>query len=188
MIFYFKKECPQGEFWDTIKRAVCRLLRGDFYEEIDVTTAETIPPSSSGATPPASPSNLFSFSWLSFFFGVLVGYVVFRPGGVIDYFLLSGGMRDRFAQEDARFGGQRGGWSGAGSEYGREFGPGAGGEREGLGFDGPPGGRYQGGGDPYDNRRGFGEDGFSDQENGPLRAPRAPGSVQLPPTDLFSGR
>jgi hypothetical protein len=153
-----------------------------------VTISETIPPSSPGATPPTSPSNLFSFSWLSFLFGVVVGYVVFRPGGVIDYFLLSGGMRDRFAQEDARFGAQREGWQGAGSGYGRGFGAGAGGKREGLGFDGLPGGGYQGRVDQYDNRRGFGEDGFPDDESGPLRAPRAPGSVQLPPTDLFSGR
>lgn len=68
------------------------------------------PPTATSSSPP--PGHTFSPWWL-FVFGVMFGYVVFRPGGVWDYFLSSGGFRDTMTV-GSKDGGAGRGYSGPG--------------------------------------------------------------------------
>jgi hypothetical protein len=119
-----------------------------------MTTAEPIPSSSAS-----------SWAWWPFVFGVVVGYVLFRPGGVIDYFLLPGGFHGEVASQPLM---------GRGTE-GSLFNQGQ--ERQNNQYQRRP---ESGGGVE-------GEDWFNEgDDEGPLPAPQRPGkSITLPPTDLF---
>lgn len=140
------------------------------------------PPSNPAPNIPQSPP--FSPWWL-FVFGVMVGYVVFRPGGVRDYFLASGAFRDtmtvgasadRALAPEMPMAPQWGGAAAPGGVRGDRFGS----------------NREAGGGAAWDERSrssaGVGagyppvQDGFEDDsvQGGRDR------DIQLPPTDLFT--
>ena len=119
-----------------------------------MTTTEPIPSSSPN-----------SWAWWPFLFGVVVGYVLFRPGGVVDYFLLPGGFRDEVASQSVMPQGGGGsifnqGQDSRNKQYQR---------------------RPESGGDIG------GEDWFNEGDSeSPIPAPQRPGkAITLPPTDLF---
>ena len=118
-------------------------------------------------TPSSSPN---SWAWWPFLFGVVVGYVLFRPGGAVDYFLLPGGFHDDVGSQSVI--GQRA----AGKMFNQGQFSQAQGNRNNQYQKGPESGGEDGG-----------EDWFDEGEmESPLPAPRRPGgSTSLPPTDLF---
>jgi hypothetical protein len=119
-----------------------------------MTTTEPIPSSSSN-----------SWAWWPFLFGVVVGYVLFRPGGVIDYFLLPGGFQDEVVSQSA----MRQGTGGSIFNQGRDS----------------RNNQYQR--RPESGGEFGGEDWFNEGDSeSPPPAPQRPGnSITLPPTDLF---
>lgn len=118
-------------------------------------------PAHSSQVPPSQ----VSWAWWPFFFGVVVGYVLFRPGGVVDYFLLPGGFRGN-PEIPSWMGQDRRG--GAAGQFRR-------GQQDRYSSRPAPGGQS-------------GEEELFDDENfdSPLPAPQRPGGdIKLPPTDLF---
>lgn len=159
--------------------------------------------------PPVAPSRpqppTFSPWWL-FVFGVVVGYVLFRPGGVRDYFFASGGFRepmtvgslaDRPVPLDNPMAPQLGVGAGVGAGSNDSFGSG---RRSGARF-----GSEEFDSDEFDSDE-FGR-GDVDRQNGsrPAAGPFGGASaddyeldedsvqggqdreIRLPPTDLFTG-
>lgn len=118
-------------------------------------------PAPSSQVPPSQ----VSWAWWPFFFGVVVGYVLFRPGGVVDYFLLPGGFRGNAEVPSGMGQALRGGAAG-------QF---RGGQQDRYPIRPAPGGQS---GE---------EEWFTDETfDSPPPAPQRPGGpIKLPPTDLF---